>query len=324
MPVDCSEPDNVVFEDQQPARTANSAELLAGLQLEQKQVNPKYFYDARGSELFEQITRQQEYYPTRTEKAILRDYAAEIATHCGAGCVLIEPGSGNSEKVRLLLNAMRPAAYVPVDISAEFLYEAAVKLGLEFPWLKIQAICADFGGQWQASTELPAGRRVVFYPGSTIGNMEPRDARDFLSGLRQWIGGDGGILIGVDLHKSEQLLNAAYNDASGVTARFNLNILNTLNSLLDGDFREQAFSHRAFYNTELKRIEMHLVSRESQVVTLNGSSIRFDKGETLHTENSYKYTLEDFSELSESAGLALEKSWLDANKLFSIHYLTVA
>ena len=323
-PVDCSEPDNVVFEDHQPAHTANRAELLAGLQLEQKQVDPKYFYDARGSELFEQITRTQEYYPTRTEKAILSDYAAEIAAHCGTGCVVIEPGSGNSEKVRLLLNAMRPAAYVPVDISAEFLYEAAVKLGLEFPWLKIQAVCADFGSQWQARTELPAGRRVVFYPGSTIGNMEPRDARDFLSGLRQWVGGDGGILIGVDLHKSEQLLNAAYNDASGVTARFNLNILNTLNSLLDGDFREQAFSHRAFYNTELKRIEMHLVSRESQVVTLNGSSIRFDKGETLHTENSYKYTQEDFTGLSEAAGLVLEKSWLDANKLFSIHYLTVA
>ncbi len=324
MPADCSEPDNVVFEDQQPARTANRDELLAGLQLEQKQVNPKYFYDARGSELFEQITRQQEYYPTRTEKAILSDYAAEIAEHCGAGCVLIEPGSGNSEKIRLLLDAMRPAAYVPVDISAEFLYEAALKLGLEFPWLKIQAICADFGGQWQASTKLPAGRRLVFYPGSTIGNMEPRDAREFLSGLRRWIGGNGGILIGVDLHKSEQLLNAAYNDASGVTARFNLNILNALNSMLDGDFREQAFSHRAFYNTELKRIEMHLVSRESQVVTLNGSSIRFDKGETLHTENSYKYTLEDFSRLSEAAGLVLEKSWLDENKLFSIHYLTVA
>ena len=324
MPVDCSEPDNVVFENQQPARTANRAELLAGLQLEQKQVNPKYFYDARGSALFEQITRQQEYYPTRTEKAILRDYAAEIATHCGAGCVLIEPGSGNSEKVRLLLDAMRPAAYVPVDISAEFLYEAAVKLGLEFPWLKIRAICADFGGQWQASTKLPAGRRVVFYPGSTIGNMEPHDARDFLSGLRQWLGEDGGILIGVDLHKSEQVLNAAYNDASGVTARFNLNILNALNNMLDGDFREQAFSHRAFYNSELKRIEMHLVSKESQVVALNGSSIRFDKGETLHTENSYKYTLEDFSRLSEAAGLVLEKSWLDANELFSIHYLTVA
>jgi len=324
MPAGRAEPENVVFENHQPARTESRAELLAGLQMAQKQVNPKYFYDARGSELFEQITRQHEYYPTRTEKTILSSYASEIADHCGADCVLIEPGSGNSEKVRLLLNAIRPAAYVPVDISAEFLHEAAVKLGLEFPWLKIQAICADFAGQWQAHTQLPAGRRVVFYPGSTIGNMEPRDARGFLTGLRRWIGEDGGILIGVDLHKSERLLNAAYNDSSGVTARFNLNILNSLNRMLDGDFSEQAFSHRAFYNSERKRIEMHLVSKESQVVELNGSSIRFDKGETLHTENSYKYTLEGFSELGESAGLALEKSWLDEDKLFSIHYLTVA
>jgi dimethylhistidine N-methyltransferase len=324
MPVSCAEPENVVFEDLQPARTASRAELLAGLRMEQKRVDPKYFYDARGSELFEQITRQQEYYPTRTEKAILSSYAEEIADYCGVDCVLVEPGSGNSEKVRLLLNAVRPAAYVPVDISAEFLREAAVKLGLEFPWLKIHAICTDFAGQWQTHTTLPAGRRVVFYPGSTIGNMEPRDAREFLSGLRQWIGGDGGILIGVDLHKSEQLLNAAYNDSSGVTAAFNLNILNALNRMLDSDFNERAFSHRAFYNSALKRIEMHLVSKEAQTVGLNGSSINFDKGETLHTENSYKYTLEDFSRLSEAAGLVLEKSWLDENKLFSIHYLSVA
>lgn len=324
MPSSPPKPDNVVFEDQQPARTQSREELLAGLQLDQKQVNPKYFYDARGSELFEQITRQEEYYPTRTEMAILSDFATEMAEKCGADCVLIEPGSGNSEKVRLLLDAIQPAAYVPVDISADFLYETAVKLGLEFPWLNIHAICADFADQWQERTELPAGRRVVFYPGSTIGNMEPRGAQQFLSDLRQWIGRDGGILIGVDLHKSEELLNAAYNDSRGVTAEFNLNILNSLNSMLDGEFHDHAFSHRAFYNKERQRIEMHLVSKESQSVKINGSSIQFDKGETLHTENSYKYTLEDFSSLSEAAGLVLEKSWLDEGGLFSVHYLTVA
>lgn len=318
------EPDNVVFEDQQPTHTESRAELLAGLQLNQKQVNPKYFYDARGSELFEQITQLQEYYPTRTEMEILSDYATEIADHCGADCVLVEPGSGNSEKVRLLLDTLQPAAYVPVDISAEFLYETAVKLGLEFPWLSIHAICADFADQWQDRTELPAGRRVVFYPGSTIGNMEPGDARQFLSDLRQWIGSDGGILIGVDLHKSEKLLNAAYNDSRGVTAEFNLNILNALNRMGDGDFSAQAFSHRAFYNKELKRVEMHLVSKKSQTVKVNGRRIQFDKGETLHTENSYKYSLEDFSALSMAAGLVLERSWLDENQLFSVHYLTVA
>jgi len=324
MPATSTEPDNVVFQDQKPALMESRAELLAGLQMDQKRVNPKYFYDERGSELFEQITQQQEYYPTRTEMAILAEYATEIAEHCGDDCVMIEPGSGNSEKVRLLLDSVQPAAYVPVDISAEFLYESAVRLGREFPWLNIHAICADFSEQWQDRTKLPDGRRIVFYPGSTIGNMEPQAAQIFLSDLRQWIGSDGGILIGVDLHKSETVLNAAYNDASGVTAEFNLNILSSVNELLDGDFSEDAFSHHAFYNTKLKRIEMHLVSKESQTVKLNGSKIEFDKGETLHTENSYKYSLQDFSALSDAAGLVLEKSWLDKNELFSVHYLTVA
>ena len=213
---------------------------------------------------------------------------------------------------------------MPVDISAEFLYESALKLGHEFPWLQIHAICADFADQWQSRTELPEGRRVVFYPGSTIGNMEPRDARAFLSKLRQWLGSDGDVLVGVDLHKSEQLLNAAYNDARGVTARFNLNILSSVNRLADADFQRGNFSHRAFYNRQQRRIEMHLVSRESQTVKVNGSSIRFDKGETLHTENSYKYTLQDFESLSNAAGFSLQKSWLDENRLFSVHYLGAA
>ena len=324
MPATSTEPDNVVFQDQKPALMESRAELMAGLQMDQKRVNPKYFYDERGSEMFEQITQQQEYYPTRTEMAILGEYATEIAEHCGNDCVLIEPGSGNSEKVRLLLDSVQPAAYVPVDISAEFLYESAVRLGREFPWLNIHAICADFSEQWQDRTELPDGRRIVFYPGSTIGNMEPKAAEAFLSDLRQWIGSDGGVLIGVDLHKSETLLNAAYNDASGVTAEFNLNILSSVNELVDGDFSEEAFSHHAFYNTELKRIEMHLVSKESQTVKVNGSKIQFDKGETLHTENTYKYSQQDFSELSDAAGLVLGKSWLEKNELFSVHYLTVA
>jgi len=324
MPATVQKLNNVVFEDQQPDHSESRAELLAGLQLPQKKINPKYFYDARGSELFEQITELQEYYPTRTEMDILNSYADEIAAYCGSDCVLIEPGSGSSEKVRLLLDSIKPAAYVPVDISADFLYESALKLGREFPWLNVHAICADFADQWQARTELPEGRRVVFYPGSTIGNMEPRDAAAFLAKLRQWIGSDGGVVVGVDLHKSEQVLNAAYNDARGVTARFNLNILNSVNRLADADFCGKNFSHRAFYNRELKRIEMHLVSKQPQTVKVNGSSIQFDEGETLHTENSYKYSLQDFEALSNTAGFTLQKSWLDANKLFSVHYLSAA
>lgn len=323
MSVTAAKSANVLFEDQQPAQSDTQAELLAGLQLRQKQINPKYFYDARGSELFEQITQQDEYYPTRTERAILSDNAAEIAQYCGKDCVLIEPGSGSSEKVRLLLDTLQPAAYVPVDISAEFLYESALRLGREFPWLSIRAICADFADQWHTRTALPAGRRVIFYPGSTIGNMEPAIAEAFLADLRRWIGDDGGVLVGVDLHKSEQLLNAAYNDAQGVTAEFNLNILNAMNTLIDADFQRQDFSHRAFYNQALKRIEMHLVSNDSQTVSINGSAIEFTEGETLHTENSYKYTPESFNALSVAAGFTLEKSWLDEDRLFSVHYLSV-
>ena len=324
MPERAPKLDNVFFEDQKPARSDSRAELLAGLQRQQKQVNPKYFYDAQGSELFEQITRQPEYYLTRTEKKILNHYASEIADCCGDDCVLIEPGSGSSEKVRLLLDTLQPAAYVPLDISAEFLYESALKLGREFPWLDIHAKCVDFADQWHAHSEVPAGRRVVFYPGSTIGNLDPQEARVFLSGLRRWIGDDGGVLIGVDLHKSEQLLNAAYNDAAGVTEEFNLNILNSINTLVDADFSRKNFLHRAFYNQKLMRIEMHLVSKGSQTVNINGSSIDFLQGETLHTESSYKYSLESFTVLSNAAGFKLQQSWLDEQKLFSFHYLTVA
>ena len=324
MPAIAPSADNVFFENQLPAPGDSRAELLAGLQQRQKQINPKYFYDARGSELFEKITQQQEYYPTRAERKILVDNAIEIAECCGSDCILIEPGSGSSEKVRLLLDTLQPVAYVPVDISAEFLYESALKLGRDFPWLRVYSICADFSDHWKMHADLPDGRRVVFYPGSTIGNMEPQDAQVFLSELRQWIGEDGGVIIGVDLHKSEKLLNAAYNDVEGVTAEFNLNILNSVNKITDGDFRLQDFSHRAFYNEELRRIEMHLESKASQTVKINGSSIELRKGETLHTESSYKYSLESFSALCVAAGLQLRKSWLDQEKLFSVHYLTVA
>ena len=265
----------------------------------------------------------QEYYPTRTEISILTENAEEIAKYCGSNCVLIEPGSGSSEKVRLLLNSINPIAYVPIDISAKFLHDSALKLGREYPWLRIHAICADFSEQWQERTELPKGKRVIFYPGSTIGNLEPDDARQFLQDLTKWIGNDGGVLIGVDLHKSEQVLNAAYNDTRGITAEFNLNILQSMNRIAGADFDPSTFSHHAFYNTERQRIEMHLISKESQTVEVNGVAINFDKGETLHTENSYKYTVEGFTELSEAAGFRLQNSWIDKDDLFSVHYLSV-
>jgi dimethylhistidine N-methyltransferase len=316
--------DNVSFRNEHPTVGDSREELLNGLKREQKVVNPKYFYDERGSQLFDRITRLPEYYPTRTEVEILTRNRREISEACGAGCLFIEPGSGSCEKARLLLNDLRPSAYVPVDISADFLLQAATQLGREYPWLTIQAVCADFNHSWSFVDDLPAEKKVVFYPGSTIGNLEPKMALAFLKRVRDMVGDNGGMLIGVDLHKSSTRLTAAYNDAQGITADFNLNVLSRLNALLDAQFDPAAFTHDAFYNTAKQRIEMHLVSEQAHSVQCNGSLITFDKGETIHTENSYKYTLEGFSELAASAGLALDKSWLDDEKLFSVHYLSAA
>ncbi|RLQ22627.1 L-histidine N(alpha)-methyltransferase [Seongchinamella sediminis] len=317
-------PDNVSFHNVHPSTGDGAEELLAGLQRTRKHISPKWFYDERGSQLFEAITRLPEYYPTRTEMAILEQNREEISARCGPNCVLIEPGSGSCEKVRLLLSSLRPAAYVPLDISADFLRQTARQLGREYPWLPVTAICADFNRDWSFLQRLPGGKRVVFYPGSTIGNLAPEEARNFLQRVRKVIGDDGGILIGVDLHKSSGRLNAAYNDASGVTAEFNLNLLRRLNRELDADFDPRAFNHRAFYNEEDQRIEMHLVSNKAQRVRCNGSYIDLGEGESIHTENSYKYTIESFASLAGLAGLALRQSWLDPERLFSVHYLSAA
>lgn len=313
---------NVTFDNQHPSSDHTRSELLAGLGAVRKSVNPKFLYDQLGSELFDQITRLPEYYPSRTEMHILTRYRDEIAEHCGAECVVIEPGSGSSEKVRLLLDALAPAAYVPIDISADFLLEASLQLGNEFPWLRIHAICADFAHNWSLPAALPVGKRVVFYPGSTIGNMEPEAAQSFLLRLRQWIGNQqGGVLLGVDLHKSVDRLEAAYDDAAGVTARFNLNLLHHINATLNTDFDPDTFDHHAFYNAEHHRIEMHLVSKQAQSVRCNGTTIRFAEGESIHTENSYKYTLQGFEELAARAGFKLCRGWLDDEALFGVLYL---
>ncbi|MEZ5567169.1 MAG: L-histidine N(alpha)-methyltransferase [Halioglobus sp.] len=312
---------NVSFIDHHPTVSVGAREIIQGLRQPQKTLEPKWFYDEKGSRLFDRITRLPEYYPTRTERSILQTYSAEIAGVCGKNCVLIEPGSGNCAKVRLLLNAIRPAAYVPVDISADFLWEAAQQLGREYRWLDIIAVCADFNRDWSFVEQLPEGKRVIFYPGSTIGNLEPAAALRFLSRVRDVLREGGGALVGVDLHKSSGRLNAAYNDAEGVTAAFNLNVLDRLNTLMSADFDQTQFQHRAFYNGERKRIEMHLVSERDQAVTLAGERIDFAEGETIHTENSYKYTVDGFSELASAAGLTLERTWLDNDKLFSVHYL---
>lgn len=312
---------NVIFRDLHPPVGDKHTEILRGLQKKQKSIDPKYFYDSRGSELFEQITGLPEYYPTRTERQILTRETKAMAEFCGQNCVLIEPGSGSSEKVRLLLESLKPSAYVPMDISAEFLRRSALQLAKEYPWLSIHAICTDFTNQENAPAGLPAGKRVIFYPGSTIGNMKPAEASDFLRHLGHWLNRDGGVLIGIDTHKSTRVLEAAYNDQQGVTALFNLNILNNINTLMNANFETDRFDHRAFYNEEKYRIEMHLVSKVDQRVKLGDTTLRFTKGETIHTENSYKYTLESFQQIVGNAGFAIRSSWSDEQQLFSVHYL---
>jgi dimethylhistidine N-methyltransferase len=314
-------PANVSFFDAHPAPDDCHKEILAGLQTEPKTLDPKWFYDAEGSALFEQITALPEYYPTRTEVSILKAQRDSIAAYCGQGSVLIEPGAGNCAKARLLLDAIKPAAFVPLDISADFLFSAAQEVAAAYPWLSVSALCADFRDFLSFEEHLPEGRRVLFYPGSTIGNLDPQAALNFLEQAVTLIGSDGGVLIGVDLHKATDRLEAAYNDAAGVTARFNRNILRRVNDLVGANFNPDAFQHHAFYDETRRRIEMHLISAHEQTVHISGHDIDFADGERIHTESSYKYTVDGFSDLAARAGLRRVQTWMDDECLFALHYL---
>jgi dimethylhistidine N-methyltransferase len=299
-------------------------DVIAGLSQPQKAVPPKYFYDARGSRLFEAICRLKEYYPTRSELALTRRHLAAIARFAGDGCELIEYGSGASVKTRLLLRRLRPAAYVPVDISETALRAAAARLGREFPWLDVVAVAGDFSRPLNIPMAHARGRRVVYFPGSTIGNLTPGEAHAFLRMTRGQVGRGGAMLVGVDLKKDANVLHAAYNDARGVTAAFNLNLLARINRELGGDFKLRRFRHYAFYNAALGRIEMHLVSLAPQTVNVGDHRFAFEAGESIHTENSYKYSVEGFRELAKSAGFRDAKVWLDPKGLFSLHGLVAA
>jgi len=292
-------------------------DVIAGLSLPQKSLPPKYFYDAAGSRLFERICRLPEYYLTRAELALTRAHLAAIARFAGRGCELVEYGSGASHKSRLLIRALRPKAYLPVDISASALEQAAARLAREFPWLRIVPVRGDFS----RPLEIPAGargRRVAYFPGSTIGNLTPEEAHAFLARSR---GQAGRMLVGTDLKKDANVLHAAYNDARGVTAAFNLNLLARINRELGGDFDLKRFSHYAFYNAALGRIEMHLVSLEKQTVRLGGHSFGFQRGESIHTENSYKYAAQEFRALAARAGFKAKKAWTDREARFALHAL---
>lgn len=313
----------VRFHDQHPPEAAGSLceELLAGLCATPKHTSPKFFYDRRGSELFDAICEQPEYYPTRTEEAILRAAAADIAEVVGRDATLIELGSGASRKVRLLLEALQPASYLGVDISRDFLLESTRRLAADYPWLEVHAACADFTRPMACPEGLPGERPVAFFPGSSIGNFTPEEAEGFLSGLATLLPVGGGLLIGVDLIKDKAILDAAYNDAAGVTAAFNLNLLQRLRHEFEAEVEPQAFRHRAFYNEADSRIEMHLVSLCDQAIHVAGERVAFDAGESLHTENSYKYSVAGFHKLAGRAGFEPRAHWIDSDALFCIHYL---
>ena len=300
------------------------SELLQGLLDAPRSINPKFFYDERGSELFRLICDVEEYYPTRTEVDILQHYSHEIAAAVGEHCQLLEPGAGACEKVRHLLGDLRLDAYLPLDISGDFLMSAAARLRADFPQLVVHPLVADFNDDFALPPLGKAAHRVIFYPGSTIGNFTPAAATAFLRRAALLVGQGGGLLIGVDLHKSSQVLNAAYNDSKGYTAAFNLNVLSHANALLDADFDLAAFRHIAFYNETERRIEMHLESLRDQRVICPDAEFNFTAGERIHTEYSHKYTLESFAQMAEAAGFVGRACWTDPAGLFSVHYLEVS
>jgi dimethylhistidine N-methyltransferase len=299
-------------------------DVLEGLARPQKALPPKYFYDAAGSRLFERICRLREYYPTRTELALTRKHLREIARFAGKRCALLEYGSGESLKTRLLIGALEPSVYMPVDISADALRAAVTRLRREFPQLGVVAITADFSHPLSIPAYRGNARRVVYFPGSTIGNLRPEEAHAFLKMTRGQVGPRGAMLVGVDLKKDANVLHTAYNDASGVTAAFNLNLLVRINRELGGDFDLRRFAHYAFYNPMAGRIEMHLVAREAHAVNIGNYRFSFDRGESIHTENSYKYSVEEFQTLASNAGFRASKLWTDARGWFGVFGLLAA
>lgn len=305
--------------DEQTSAFARDA--IEDLSRHPKRLSPKYFYDTTGSELFEAITRLPEYYPTRTELSILKDRAGEIAAFVPHAAALVEFGAGTTTKVRLLLQKCAIGAYVPVDISGDFIRSQADGLRKDFPSLAVYPVAADFTAPFVLPKATASMPKVGFFPGSTVGNFEPHEACRFLRGAREILGEQARMIIGVDLEKDERVLYRAYNDPAGMTARFNLNVLVRINRELGGNFDTTAFTHRAIYNREQHRIEMHLISKKAQTVRMLGTSFSFRQGETIHTENSYKYSIERFGALARGSGWKVCESWTDDARMFSVHAL---
>ena len=314
------------FDDQHPPAADFLKDVLDGFAKTPKSVPPKYFYDARGSALFDQITELPEYYVTRTELALLDRIGPLLAQKAGPGAVVIEPGSGSSIKIRKLLDSLdRPAGYVGLDISKEHLIAACSDLAEDYPDLSIGAVCADFTtGLDLDHLPLPEGRRLIFFPGSTIGNFEPEQARHLLAGFRTGMRKGDAVLIGADRVKEEDTLVAAYDDAAGITAAFNRNLIRRINDELGSNLDPAQFKHIALWNADKARIEMHLEAKSALTARIAGTDVRLETGERIHTENSHKFTPESFDTLARDAGFRRVQSWSDPADLFSLHWLEPA
>jgi dimethylhistidine N-methyltransferase len=318
------EGETVRFYSLLPAQKSFVQEILEGLSRPQKQIPAKFFYDARGCELFDAICELPEYYLTQVETTMMKRHAAEMAGRLGPGCLLIEYGSGASHKTRLLLDHLRPPAYMPIDIAGEQLLASARALAAAYPRMQVLAVNADYSQPIKLPGSHLAGirRKAIYFPGSTIGNFTVEETKVFLQHVRNEVGDGGVMLVGVDLKKSKDVLHAAYNDASGVTAQFNLNLLVRINRELNADFDLRNFRHLAFYNEKAGRIEMHLESLAAQQVAIRDRRFVFSAGETIHTENSYKYAVAEFQDLAKEAGFVPDWVWTDAQQLFAVHYLS--
>lgn len=307
-----------------PAKDAFYDDVTQGLKSIPKSIPPKYFYDQKGSQLFDAITETEEYFQTRTELKLLQKHALEISQKLCKCKVLVEPGGANFSKVCYLLDAIKPETYVPIDISKEHLKDAVVKLSSEFSDLTIHAISADFTRKIDLPADLDQMSQVVFFPGSTIGNFHPEDAQKFLKNISYMLGDSGYLLIGVATKNDISVIERAYNDKQGVTEQFNLNLLRRINRELAADFDLTNWQHEAFFNVEESRIEMHLKSLLDQQVSIGGERISFSQGETIHTENSYKYSTEEFESLVKQVGFTLDKVWQDNQQLFSLYLFSYA
>ena len=301
-----------------------STTVCDGLRQRPKNIPPKFFYDARGSQLFDMICDTDEYYPTRTETGILKQFGAQMAELIGESCVLVELGSGSGTKTPLLLKHLSDdAVYVPIDICEPHLLDSTERLKAMFPTMQMEPLHGDY--MHLSATALDKyehSRKVIFFPGSTIGNCTPQEATQLLQNASELVGDDGAMLIGVDSKKSPEVLNAAYNDARGHTAEFNLNLLTRLKRELGAQLEPDGFEHYAYYNASQSRVEMHLVSQRKQSILLDGERFNFEQGETIHTENSYKYTASEFQQLAGKAGWHPKMLWSDSNSLFNVHYLS--